>query len=118
MNEITKRLIARKNFGAVQFDDDFRIVETHNLPEFFKSGVQPLPGTDFLEVFPEFIGASYMKRYELFCRKLVLERHYTSAAFITSRNDSGLDGVYNEPANDIGMAKFATALTANIGAFT
>jgi len=69
------------------------------------------------KVFSEFIGASYMKRYELFCRKLVLERHYTSAAFITSRNDSGLDGIYNEPAHDIGMAKFATALTANIGAF-
>ncbi len=69
------------------------------------------------KVFPEFIGASYMKRYELFCRKLVLERHYTSAAFITSRNDSGLDGIYNESAHDIGMAKFATALTANIGAF-
>jgi len=69
------------------------------------------------KVFPEFIGASYMKRYELFCRKLVLERHYTSAAFITSRNDLGLDGVYNEPAHDIGIAKFATALTANIGTF-
>ena len=69
------------------------------------------------KVFPEFIGASYMKRYELFCRKLVLERHYTSAAFITSRNDSGLDGIYNESSHDIGMAKFATALTANIGAF-
>jgi len=69
------------------------------------------------KVFPEFIGASYMKRYELFCRKLVLERHYTSAAFITSRNDLGLDGIYNEPAHDIEMAKFATALTANIGAF-
>lgn len=69
------------------------------------------------KVFPEFAGASYMKRYELFCRKLVLERHYTSAAFITSRNDLGLDGVYNEPAHDIGIAKFATALTSNIGAF-
>ena len=29
------------------------------------------------KVFPEFVGASYMRRYELFCRKLVLERHYT-----------------------------------------
>jgi hypothetical protein len=27
------------------------------------------------KVFPEFVGASYMKRYELFCRKLILERH-------------------------------------------
>ena len=52
-----------------------------------------------------------------YCKKLVLERHYTSAAFITSKSDLGLDGIYNEPAHDIGVAKFATALTANIGAF-
>src|SRR3990170_3972653 len=27
-------------------------------------------------VFPEFVNASYARRYELFCRKLVRERHY------------------------------------------
>ena len=59
------------------------------------------------KVFPEFIGASYMKRYELFCRKLILERHYTSASFITSANDSGLKGVYHEPANDLSFENFA-----------
>jgi hypothetical protein len=32
------------------------------------------------KVFPEFVGASYIRRYELFCRKLVLERHYTASA--------------------------------------
>jgi hypothetical protein len=32
------------------------------------------------KVFPEFAGASYARRYELFCRKLVLERHYTASA--------------------------------------
>ena len=69
------------------------------------------------KILPEFVGASYMKRYELFCRKLVLERHYTSAAFITSKSNLGLDGVFNEPAHDIGVAKFATTLAANIGAF-
>ena len=69
------------------------------------------------KVFPEFIGASYMKRYELFCRKLVLERHYTSAAFITSKSDLGLDGTYNEPAHDIGITKFASVLAASVGAF-
>jgi hypothetical protein len=38
------------------------------------------------KVFPEFVGASYRRRYELFCRKLVLERHYTTSAFITSED--------------------------------
>lgn len=35
-------------------------------------------------VFDEFHGASYIRRYELFCRRLVLERQYTASAFITS----------------------------------
>ena len=65
----------------------------------------------------EFVGASYMKRYELFCRKLVLERHYTSAAFITSKGDLGLNGTYDEPAKDIAVGKFASVLAASIGAF-
>lgn len=42
------------------------------------------------KVFPEFRGASYMRRYELFCRKLVLERHYTASAFITSSSHEAL----------------------------
>ena len=37
------------------------------------------------EVFSEFRGASYARRYELFCRKLVLERKYSSACFLMSR---------------------------------
>ena len=36
-------------------------------------------------VFNEFKGASYAKRYELLCRRLVLERKYTSACFLTSK---------------------------------
>ena len=69
------------------------------------------------KVFPEFVGATYTKRYELFCRRLSLERHYTSAAFITSKSDSGLEGIYKEPANDLNVAKFAKVLSANIGVF-
>jgi hypothetical protein len=49
-----------------------------------KSQVGPSFGKYF-KVFPEFVGASYMRRYELFCRKLVLERHYTASAFTKVR---------------------------------
>jgi len=101
----------------------------------FNTGVQPFLGYFFMledcqasnrpvrvrephfKVFPEFIGASYMKRYELFCRKLILERHYTSSSFITSANDSGLKGVYQEPANDLSFERFARALISHVGAF-
>ena len=69
------------------------------------------------KVFPEFVGASYMKRYELFCRKLVLERHYTSAAFITSSTESGMDGIFKVPAEDLSMLRFASIMTAHVRAF-
>src|SRR4030042_1083138 len=59
------------------------------------------------KVFPEFIGASYMKRYELFCRKLVLERHYTASAFITSTSQGGIHGEFKTPADDLSIERFA-----------
>jgi hypothetical protein len=68
------------------------------------------------QVFPEFRGASYMRRYELFCRKLVLERHYTSSAFITSSSKTGLKGEFNTPAEDLSLERFAKMLTAHIAA--
>ena len=69
------------------------------------------------KVFAEFVKASYMKRYEIFCRKLVLERHYTSAAFITSNSQSGLQGKYATPAEDISVDRFAKVLIAHIKSF-
>jgi len=69
------------------------------------------------KVFPEFVNASYMRRYELFCRKLVLERHYTAAAFINSSNIDGLGGVYKTPADDLSMERFAKVLIAHIASF-
>jgi hypothetical protein len=101
----------------------------------FSRGVQPFIGYFFMledckasnrpvkvkephfKVFPEFVGASYMKRYELFCRKLVLERHYTTASFITSESETGLEGVYGEPANDLSFSIFAKSLFSHVGAF-
>ena len=68
------------------------------------------------EVFPEFAGTSYAKRYELFCRKLVRERHYSAAAFVTSRRDTGLQGACAEPAVDISVERFARTLTAQVAA--
>jgi len=69
------------------------------------------------KVFPEFVGASYMKRYELFCRKLVLERHYTSTAFITSDRVRGESGEYKTPAEDLSLQRFAKTLVAHVSSF-
>jgi hypothetical protein len=65
------------------------------------------------KVFPEFVHASYMKRYELFCRKLVLERHYTASAFIASSSEDGIRGVYSVPAEELSIERFAKALVAH-----
>jgi Restriction endonuclease XhoI len=101
----------------------------------FNGGVQPFLGYLFMledcdaslrpvrvkephfKVFPEFVGASYMKRYELFCRKLVLERHYTSASFLTSESETGSKGMYREPADDLSFTIFRKSLVSHIGAF-
>jgi hypothetical protein len=68
-------------------------------------------------VFPEFVNASYSKRYELFCRKLVRERHYNVASFLMSSESKGLKGEYSEPADDLEFEIFAKSLVAQVSAF-
>ena len=69
------------------------------------------------KVFPEFVNASYGKRYELFCRKLVRERHYNVAAFLISHRTGGVKGRYTEPADDLTFEIFAKSLVAQVNAF-
>jgi hypothetical protein len=68
------------------------------------------------KVLPEFAGSSYAKRYELFCRKLVREKHYDAASFIMSSKDKGPDGNYSEPADDLIFSIFARAIGAFVAA--
>jgi hypothetical protein len=68
-------------------------------------------------VFPEFKTASYLQRYRIFCKKLVLERHYTASAFITSNRDNGPSGNFSIPDNELSINHFASALMAHIGGF-
>lgn len=70
------------------------------------------------KVFPEFRNSSYAKRYELFCRRLVLEKHYDCSAFLMSNPEKGKQGEYAEPASDLTFQKFANSLVAHIAAFT
>ena len=69
------------------------------------------------KVFPEFAGASYMRRYELFCRKLVLERHYAASAFITSSAEQGIRGEFTTPSDDLSVERFAKVLVGHLAAF-
>jgi len=47
------------------------------------------------KVLPEFVDASYARRYELLCRKLVRERHYNAAALLTSKSRMAADSWAN-----------------------
>jgi hypothetical protein len=69
------------------------------------------------KVFPEFKEASYARRYELFCRKLIRERHYSSSAFILSNRVSGKKGQYEEPAEDLRFELFINSLMAHVAAY-
>ncbi len=70
------------------------------------------------KVFPEFRESSYARRYELFCRRLVLERHYDCSAFLMSNPEKGLKGDYSEPAPDLAFQVFANSLVARVAAFS
>lgn len=69
------------------------------------------------KVFPEFVNASYARRYELFCRKLVRERHYDTSAFLLSDQQMGLKGKFTEPAEDLSFLQFAQSLAAHAARF-
>lgn len=69
-------------------------------------------------VLTEFRGASYARRYELFCERLVRERMYDGACLILTNRVSGLRGAYTEPNVEFGFAAFATSLTARVLAHT
>ncbi|MBN2219033.1 MAG: PaeR7I family type II restriction endonuclease [Kosmotogaceae bacterium] len=53
------------------------------------------------KVFPEFQNASYAKRYQLLCDKLIRERLYSSACFLMSDKIGGEKGEYSEPDENL-----------------
>jgi hypothetical protein len=69
------------------------------------------------EVFPEFKEASYAKRYELFCERLMRERLYDGTCLLLSEKSGGLKGKYTEPNSEFGFTTFATSLIAHAIAY-
>lgn len=66
-------------------------------------------------VFSEFRAASYARRYELLCERLVRERQYTSACFLLSRRDqANSPSNYREPNAELGGAAFLDSLLRHV----
>ena len=69
------------------------------------------------KVLPEFEGASYAKRYELLCLKMMRERLYDSACFLLSGKKGGARGEYSEPCPELTFRNFAASLTSRAIAY-
>ena len=62
-----------------------------------------------------YAGVSYGKRYELLCRRLVLERLYNSACFLMATNSKSTQ--ITQPAEDLTFQRLAAALRGHAIAF-
>ena len=66
------------------------------------------PGKEGTDRAVRHLGVSYAQRYELLCRRLVLERIYSAACFLTATNARSTK--ISQPAPDLTFARFAAAL--------
>ena len=62
-----------------------------------------------------YAGVSYGKRYELLCRRLVLERLYNAACFLMATNSKSTE--ITQPAEDLTFQRLAAALRGHAVAF-
>ena len=67
-------------------------------------------------VFEEFKGASYLKRYDLLCQRLMQEQLYTSATVISATRSALDSGEYSQLSAMTGLRVFVTALAGHIAA--
>lgn len=64
-------------------------------------------------VFPDFQGASYLKRYDVLCQKLVQEQLYTVASVIASPHTSADSGEYADLSEMTALKTFVTSLAGH-----
>jgi type II restriction enzyme len=71
-------------------------------------------GSPHFSVFPELQGASYLKRYDLFCQRLVSERLYTSAALMTAPRSAATVGAFDCLSEMTSLKTFLAQLAGHI----
>ena len=67
-------------------------------------------------VFREFENTSYLKRYDILCRKLVREQLYTTASVIASPREALDNGSYAQISDMTNIRTFVTSLAGHIAA--
>jgi hypothetical protein len=68
------------------------------------------------KVFPEFQGASYLKRYDVLCQRLVQEQLYTTAALMTAPRSSVTTGAFGGLSDLTSLKTFVTSFAGHIAA--
>ena len=65
-------------------------------------------------VFKEFQGASYLKRYDVLCQRLVQEQLYTSAALMTSPRGANKSGEHSSLSDMTSFKTFVASLAGHV----
>jgi hypothetical protein len=68
------------------------------------------------KVFPEFQGASYLKRYDILCQRLVQEQLYTTASLMTAPRSSVATGAFSDLSELTSLKTFVTSFAGHIAA--
>ncbi len=67
-------------------------------------------------VFKEFQGASYLKRYDVLCQRLVLEQLYTATALITSPRSAKDSGEFGQMSDLTSLKTFVATFAGHLAA--
>lgn len=67
-------------------------------------------------VFEEFKGASYLKRYDILCQRLVQEQLYTTATVIAAQRTAVDSGEFSELSSMTSLKTFVAALAGHVAA--
>lgn len=67
-------------------------------------------------VFPEFQGASYLKRYDVLCQRLVQEQLYTTASILASPRTAAGTGAFENLSDLTSLKTFVTSFAGHIAA--
>jgi hypothetical protein len=67
-------------------------------------------------VFKEFQGASYLKRYDVLCQRLMQEQLYSTAALMTSPRGASDSGENNSMSDMTSFKTFVTSLAGHVAA--
>ncbi|MBF0673179.1 MAG: restriction endonuclease [Salinibacterium sp.] len=74
------------------------------------------PASRHFPVFPELRTASYLERYDVLCRRLVLENLYTETALVASTREGGPFGEYSDVSEANSLRRFVASFSAHIAA--